>query len=161
MVVGGPYPSEWPATAPQLLGGGQERHDGAWGGCLAPGVAASCLPGVANFPTSSFQPSNGHPETSFRPILAREGAFEMGSGQSSCQHRPLRLRASRFGRSVNFPWTLGATCYMQAAHCHTPRPKTQSPNGNRISKLITAVYKVYRQDKTRHGRGFGPFLEPC
>ena len=27
--------------------------------------------------------------------------------------------------------------------------KTQSPNGNRISKLITAVYKVNRQDKTR------------
>ena len=27
---------------------------------------------------------------------------------------------------------------------------TQSPNGNRISKLITAVYKVNRQDKTRH-----------
>ena len=26
---------------------------------------------------------------------------------------------------------------------------SQSPNGNRISKLITAVYKVNRQDKTR------------
>ena len=25
----------------------------------------------------------------------------------------------------------------------------ESPNGNRISKLITAVYKVNRQDKTR------------
>ena len=25
----------------------------------------------------------------------------------------------------------------------------RSPNGNRISKLITAVYKVNRQDKTR------------
>ena len=122
---GWPVVSEWPATAPQLLGGGQERHDGAWGGCLAPGVAASCLPGVANFPTSSFQPSNGHPETSFRPILAREGAFEMGSGQSSCQHRPLRLRASRFGRSVNFPWTLGAK-KNRRFETHTRDTKTAS-----------------------------------
>ena len=126
-------------TAPQLLSGGQERHDGAWGGCLAPGVAASCLPGVANFPTSSFQPSNGHPETSFRPILAREGAFEMGSGQSSCQHRPLRLRASRFGRSVNFPWTLGAaegqppppqsTPARKQPRPHDPRPIRKLPGG--------------------------------
>ena len=92
---------EWPATALQLPSEGQERHDGARGGCPAPGVAASCLPGVANFPASSFQQSNRHPETSFRPILARVGAFEMGSGWLGRRRRSLKLRASRFGRSVN------------------------------------------------------------
>ena len=35
--------------------------------------------------------------------------------------------------------------------------KTQSPNGNKISKLITAVNKVNRQDTTRQG---APFSRP-
>ena len=47
---------------------------------------------------------------------------------------------------------VSAMRYAPAHHCQPPAPgsKTQSPNGNRISKLITAVYKVNRQDKTRH-----------
>ena len=38
--------------------------------------------------------------------------------------------------------------------------KTQSPNGSRISKLITAVYMVNRQDKTRQGPLPNPRV-PC
>ena len=34
-----------------------------------------------------------------------------------------------------------------------PGSKTQSPNGNIISKLITAVYKANRQDKTPNASG--------
>ena len=38
--------------------------------------------------------------------------------------------------------------------------QTQSPNGNRISKLITAVYKVNRQDKTRQHTTEAPGENP-
>ena len=65
--------SEWPATAPQLLGSGQERQ-------TVQGVAVwrqdwprrvkLCLQEAANFPTSSSRSSNGHPETRLRSLLS-------------------------------------------------------------------------------------------
>ena len=65
--------SEWPATAPQLLGSGQERQ-------TVQGVAVwrqdwprrvkLCLQEAANFPASLSRSSNGHPETRLRSLLS-------------------------------------------------------------------------------------------
>ena len=44
---GWPVSLGMPVTAPQLLGGDQERQDCTQGGCPAPGVAAPCLWGAA------------------------------------------------------------------------------------------------------------------
>ena len=130
---GWPVVSEWPATAPQLLGSGQERQTvqgmAVWRQDW-PRRVKLCLQEAANFPTSSSRSSNGHPETRLRSLLSfnfnalindarsrrarvrclrREGGFIKGSNKRARAVGRWAACAGHFnsGRSVSqLPWAL-------------------------------------------------------
>ena len=70
------------------------------------------------------------------------------SGTQGALEKSLALAPSP-ARCLTTPRTLESPSVCLPVHaCTGPRAVPALPNGNRISKLITAVYKVNRQDKT-------------